>query len=374
VFWRLRIETGKDAEGRRQFSYETVRGDEEAAQRRRFELLHAHEQGSWTRPDKLLLGAFLERWIAERQALGVIGRSSAENYAAVLRATVCSALGGVRLQKVTGAQIQALYAKLLTRERPLSTATVHHIHRVLVSAFKSARKARLIVVNPMEEVEAPRLGKSKPKALDNAAVERLLTAVAGSWMEPLVWVGLGAGLRRGEICGLRWRDVDLEGRRLHVRGQLVRYHDNSLEWHAPKTEAGVRSLSLPAELVDLFRGLRRSAAEHRLRVGLGALDDAYVFTRDGDRPVCPNSLTQGFTALCRGLGLDGFTFHGTRHAHITALLKRVGREGAKAVSQRAGHANITVTLDVYQKVFDGDDRELGDLSSGLLKYPKSTPR
>jgi integrase len=363
--WRLRIENGKDPEGRRQFSYETVRGNEEAAQRRRFELLQAHEQGSWTQPDKLLFGEFLRGWIEQRQALGKISRASAENYAAVLRSTVVSTLGGIRLQQVKGVQIQALYTKLLAT---LAPETVRHIHKILACAFKGARKARLIIVNPIEEVEAPKATARKAKALDDAGVERLLAAVAGDWKEPLVLIGLGAGLRRGEICGLRWKDVDLDGRRLHVRGQLLQYDDGTTEWRAPKTAAGTRVVSIPGELVDLLRGLRRTAAEHRLRAGLGGgLDDAYVFTRDGDRPILPDSLTMSFTALCRGVGLPEFTFHGTRHTHITALLKRVGREGAKAVSKRAGHANVNVTLDVYQAVFESDDRELGDLASGILR-------
>lgn len=376
--WRLRIEGGRGTDGRRQFSYETIHGAKEDVERRRFEILHAHEEGTWAKPDKILFGAFLDRWTAQRFALGVICRTTKESIELLMNRYVKPTLGGKRLQAVAGSDIQALYTDLLTKptalREHLKASVVRLIHQKLVTAFKDARKAKLLKVNPMEEVTPPAPGrKSNPKALDAAGVQSLLAAIAGHWAEPLAVIALGAGLRRGEVCGLRWRDVDLDGRRLHVRGQLVQYYDRTMEWKAPKSEAGTRTISLPAELVDLLRGLRRAAAENRMRAGLGGgLDDAYVFTRDGVEPVKPDTLSDTFAEFCDAHGLPDFTFHGTRHTHATALLKAVGREGAKAVSQRLGHADVMVTLSVYQTVFEADDKQLGDMASGIFGNGKGT--
>lgn len=381
--WRLRIEAGRDAKGARQFSYETLHGTEDDAARRRFEILTDHEAGTWAKPDKILFGAYLDRWLAQRLALGLISRTTKDQREAELAWWVKPTLGGLRLQAVAGTDIQNLYTKLLSepgkRREHLSAATVRNVHATLTRAFKDARKAKLLKVNPMEEVEAPVVGrrKRKPKALDEAGVQTLLAKMAGKWFEPITLVGLGAGLRRGEVCGLRWRDVDMEGRKLHVRGQLVQHKDNSVEWVQTKTEAGERVVSLPAELADMLRALRRAAAEARLKAGLGGkMEDAYVFPRWGlDLPTKPNAVTQAFGNFCDDHGLPDFTFHGTRHTHATALLKRVGKEGAKAVSQRLGHADIRVTLEVYQSVFESDDRELGDMASGIFgsANAKGTP-
>jgi integrase len=370
--WRLRIEGARGMDGKRTFSYETIRGSEDDARRRRFEILKAHEDGSWAKPDKLTLGAFLERYLEQRQALGKICRGSAETYEAMLHANVLPVLGGQRLQRITGAEIQALYTALLTRkDRPLAPASVVLIHRVLKTAFKSARKTRLIVVNPMEEVEAPSEARATEeeitaKALDDAGTERLLREVAGNWKEDVVIVALGAGLRRGELCGLRWRYVDLAARKLLVAGQIVQYRDGTIEYKVPKTRRGRRSLSLPDPVVDVLRRLRAKAAAESMAAGRGSIDDAYVFSPDGVNPLLPNALTASFSRLCDNVGLPEFTFHGTRHTHITGLLKRVGREGAKAVSERVGHASVAFTLDRYQSVFEGDDRNLGDLAAGLF--------
>lgn len=383
--WRLRIETGRSAPtadhpaGERQFSYETVKGVEDDARRRRFEILRAHEEGSFAKPDKMTVAGLLGRpvdkpkdfghWVAQRVALGQISRSSAENYQIMLDAHVIPKLGATRLQKLTAADIQGVYTAMLKAGQ--SRATVRQLHRIVRCAFKAARKTRLIVVDPMDEVEAPRVAKSQPKAIGADDMAKIVEACEGDWKYPIAVVAFGGGFRRGEVLGLRRRDVDLAGARIHVRGQLVEYHDGSNEWMPPKTEAGVRTVAISAELVDLLRGVLRAGLEARMRGGVGGdgLDDAPVFTEDGVAWIRPARLTRGFSKLCDAIGLPAFTFHGTRHTHATMLLQRVGKSGAKAVSQRLGHSDIAVTLRVYQTVLADDDRELSDIM-GTICTPK----
>jgi integrase len=104
--WRLRLEVGKDASGKRLFKYETVKGTREDAERRRFEILHAHEEGSYALTDKITLGAFFARWIETRRALNKIRRSTTENYACIFNTHIAPTLASSRLQSITGADIQ----------------------------------------------------------------------------------------------------------------------------------------------------------------------------------------------------------------------------------------------------------------------------
>jgi hypothetical protein len=173
--WRLRIETGKSAptaehpHGKRLFSYETIRGVKGDARRRRSDILRAHEEGSFALPDKLTVAGFLGRpiaepeefgeWVAQRLALGQIGRSTAENYQTMLDAYVVRKLGAIRLQKLTAHNVQGLYATML---KDGLHSSVVHLHRILRVAFKDARKTRLIVVNIMDEVESPK-GVGRPR-------------------------------------------------------------------------------------------------------------------------------------------------------------------------------------------------------------------
>jgi integrase len=177
------------------------------------------------------------------------------------------------------------------------------------------------------------------------------------------------GLRRGEVCGLRWGDIDLSNAKLTVNGQFVQYADSTVEWVPTKTDAGLRTVSLDADTVEMLRRLRAQLAERRIGAGLGGkLDEDFVFSRPSDGgPVKPSNLGVAVRQYCDRLGFEDFTFHRARHTHLTALLARVGKAGAKAVSQRAGHADLSTTLSIYQTVFEEDDRALAELTSGLFK-------
>jgi integrase len=136
----------------------------------------------------------------------------------------------------------------------------------------------------------------------------------------------------------------------------------------------LRTVSVSSEIVDMLRRLRIEAGRARMALGLGGrLEDAYVLTReDGESPLRPDNISDAFRYHVRKNGLpERFTFHGTRHTHLTVLLRKVGQAGAKAVSERAGHADITTTLRVYQSVFESDDRNLADLSAGIIKGRKT---
>jgi integrase len=369
--WRLRVEMGRGPpteehpNGERLFHYETVRGVEDDARRRRFDIIRTSEEGSFAKPDKLTVAAFLGQWVAQRLALGKIGRSTAENYKGVLDVHAVPTLGSTRLQKLTAPDVQQVYAVMLAAGLHASAV---HLHRVLRVAFKDALKAGLVAVNIMDRVTGPKGVKIVPKATDAEGTAKVLAACEGNWKWPIAVVSFGTGLRLGEVIGLRHKDVDLANAKLYVRGQLIQYRDGTLEWKAPKTAAGARTVAISNELVGVLRDAIRATLEARMKAGLGGagLEEAPVFSRDGLSWIKPRDLSKSFSTLCDRIGLPAFTFHGTRHTHGTALLKRVGPAGAKAVSQRLGHADIRVTLAVYQTVFEEDDRALADLQGPLL--------
>ncbi len=370
--WRLRIETGKDEDGKRLFKYETLHGTEDNARQRRWELLTAHEDGTFTAPEKLTLSAYFATWKKNRQAIKKVGRSTADTYATWFRIYVAPTLGGKRVQKITGAEIQNLYTELMSREGDdaLSVNTVVCVHKMLAKVLRDARKAKIIKTNPMEEVDAPGREKTKPKAIEADKVLPLMVTLEGNWKQPIAYLGFGAGMRRGELCGLRWRYVGLDAAKIEVGAQLVEYRDRSYEWLKPKTEAGFRTVSIDESLVAMLRRLKAEAMRNYLALGMTWTEDAYVFTDDGVLPIRPSKLTKSFSDHCDAHGLPDFTFHGTRHTHLTELLRNVGREGARAVQERAGHADITTTLGTYQAVFESDDRNLAGLAQTLTKGAK----
>ena len=156
--WRLRIESGVGPDGRRLFKYETLRGTLDDVRRRRFAILNEHDQGTFAEPSKLTFGSFFTQWFDTRLALKKITRSTAENYDKMLRYYL-GTIAGRRLQRITAQDIQAIYTAMAKRG-DLSQNTLHHVHAIVAAAFRAARRAKIIKVNVMEEIEAP----AKPAA------------------------------------------------------------------------------------------------------------------------------------------------------------------------------------------------------------------
>jgi integrase len=184
--------------------------------RRRFAILNEHEEGTFAEPTKITFGAFFRQWNETRLALKKITRSTAENYDKMLRYYL-QTIAGQRLQRITAQDIQSIYTGMAKRG-DLSPNTLHHVHAIVGAAFRAARRAKIIKVNVMEEIEAPQKQRAKPRSLTEVQAGKLLASLEGSWMEPAVTLTFATGLRRGEVLGLRWGDVDLDGARLHVRG------------------------------------------------------------------------------------------------------------------------------------------------------------
>lgn len=375
--WRLRIET--KVAGDRHFSYETVHGDRLAAEVRRRELLKEADAGAWSAPDKVLCGAFFLAWAEGKHAKGDIGETTLANYKAMITRYVLPALGGVRVQAVTGRDIERLYLGLL---KQVSQNTVSILHSAVVApAFKYARKQKLITCNPMEEVDAPKHKKTEPKALDPKALGRLLDAIVGHEHEDFIFTALGTGLRRGELCALRWKDVIFNDGTITVNGQIVEIQNTGEETvrkhKAPKTAAAKRVVYMPPEVCDRLRARFAATRQEALAEGAAArIQDRYVF--GGDTPLSPKAMTSVVSRLATKHGvtlLDGraFTPHAARHTYATTMLREVGKEGAKAVSQGLGHAGIEITLKTYQTVFEEDRRRLGEVASNVFKRRKEGP-
>ena len=154
-----------------------------------------------------------------------------------------------------------------------------------------------------------------------------------------VLVAVTTGLRRGGLFGLRWSDLDLDRASLTVNQSL----EGKATFKAPKTKGSRRTITLPALTVEALRAHRAEQGAERLRLGLGKPD--LVFTRADGEPVSMDYVSHTFAELVVGLGLTPITFHGLRHTHISHQL--MDGVHVKIVSERAGHANVSITLSVY---------------------------
>jgi integrase len=198
--------------------------------------------------------------------------------------------------------------------------------------------------------------------LDHARRDRLYAA----WL-----LFATTGMRRGEVAGLRWPDVDLEAGRVSPRRPrvVVNYEVHVSE---PKTAKGRRSMALDPATVAALRQHRARQAEERLAVGPRWHDSGLVFTWPDGRPLHPERFTKWFQQIVRAAGLPRIRLHDVRHSYATAAL--AAGIPAKVVSERLGHATIAITMDTYSHVLPGlDAQAAGTVARLILGDPDQEP-
>ena len=347
--WRIKVDAGRDPlTGKRDTRYVTVHGTKRDAERKLSEVLHQLDQGLYVEPTKLTVPEYLEHWL-ENYARTAVSPASFERYADLLRLHVAPYLRAVPLSKLQPLHIQGVYAKLLTKGRRrgvggLHPQTVRHVHTTFKRALQQAVRWRLLANNPADAVKPPKVERVEVQVLDDDDIKALLDAAEGSYLYAPIMIVLNTGLRRGEVLALRWRDVDLDGGELAVR-QSLEQTKAGLRFKPPKTKKSRRKIMLPAATVELLRQHKLQQMQERLQLGLGRDPLDLVFARHDGEPHNPRTFSKHFSSLAKRAGLDGFTFHGLRHTHITLLLRQ--NVHPKIASERAGHSSVAITLDVY---------------------------
>jgi len=339
--WRIRIET-QDEAGRRKFATETVRGTELDAEARRVEILKDHRAGTLVAVTDEAVQRHWDRWQSKRLALKEITELTADSQKTLMKPFM--ALYGSRLlRSVTPEDVETFY---LARIREVSAGTMTITHHHLKAMFGQAVEAGLLAKNPMKKVTTPKGETDARKPLEKRHIKALLSyAEDKPFLGRMIRLALNTGMRRGEMCALRWSDVDLEAGVIYVSRTVVRVGNCEYE-KKPKTKKSVRSIRIPKALVE------------ELSAVAGKPHEPVLVTKWGDRPTLSHMTAATKDAL-RAIGLDeGYCLHSTRHSHATHLLRE--KLPLKAISERLGHANVEVTLSVYAGVLTGDDQALAD--------------
>ena len=209
----------------------------------------------------------------------------------------------------------------------MSPQSIRHHDRLQNVALKRARALNIIPRNPVEDVSRPTVPDREIQTLNDQQLATLLTAAAGTRLYEPVFMALTTGLRRGEILGLRWSDLDLSRGTVTVQ-QSLEQTKRGLRFKAPKTRKGRHTVTLPGIAVEVLRKHRRRQAEERMALGLGKPET--VFTDINGGPWPPDKLSRQFGNLVRKARIGPITFHGLRHTHITNLLREVSTRRSRA--------------------------------------------
>jgi integrase len=351
--------TVRDAAGKRKRVKRSAR-TKTAARERLAELRKLQEQGVALTSRDSPLSTFLQRWLADSVKPSV-RQKTYEGYESIVRVRVVPRIGGVKLSRVTPAILQELYTEL--SESGLSARSVNHTHRALHRAFETALRWGLIPRNPCDATDPPRPRNAEMKTLTRDEVSTLLTGTATDRDHAIYLVAVTSGLRLGEILGLRWSDIDFEGKRLFVRRTLQRTQ-RQLRFESPKTAKSRRTVMLTPDAIVGLREHRRRQAAERLSLGPAWSDQDLVFPNTIGEPIDPTTVSRRFKAHLATLELPRIRFHDLRHTCATLLLS--AGTHPKIVSEMLGHSTIVLTLDTYSHVIPTMHSEAAETMQSIL--------
>ena len=304
--------------------------------------------GTFVEPSKVTVAEFMARWLAhiETQVQPRTHRAYAEKVRNLI-----PALGGIPLAKLRPEHISDAYSKLLVDGRAdsqggLSPRSVNHCHRVLRQALAQACVWGTVNRNVASLVKPPKVGRIEMRTLDVDQAARLIELARGTPIFIAILFGVWCGMRRGEICALRWRNVDLESGQLSVVASMEEVWGKVRE-KSPKNGKG-RTVAMPPMLVAELRRHRLHQATWLLRLGIRLSDDHHICMREDGEMVLPGSVGRAFRTFLRRHHLPQIRFHDLRHSHATHLL--ASNVHPKIVQERLGHSSIGITLDVYSHV------------------------
>ena len=362
VSWYYMVDIGRDkATGKR--NQEMKRGfrtkkEAESAMRK---VISAFEDGTYVPPSRKTLAQYFEEW-KDDYVTHNVRESTAAEYRRIIDRYIVPHMGHHRIQNLRPHHIQGYVSSMLKSGRVrgtggLSPATVIRHFRVLSTALKHAVDLGILKANPTDRVKSPKVKKFKPQVVTVEMADLIMQQAVGTPWLAAVCLAFYTGIRRSELCGLTWRDIDLEKCCLTVDRARVAVKGGSVVGE-PKSESSRRLISLSTNIEYVLFYHMRGQQKMLQALGIQWTEDCYVFCNDQGKPYSPSSVTHAFKRLASRAGFPNVRLHDSRHAHATTLFR--AKIQPKVVQERMGHSTITVTSDIYIHVLREMDIEAAE--------------
>ena len=360
--WEGRYTAGRDPETGKAI-YKSVLGKTQAEAKAKLKQAIEEAKGlDAAKVGRYTVGQWMEVWF-EHYAKVKVRSSSHQTYRGYIDNHIKPSIGKIPLEKLTSLELQKLYKKLLEggrveriesrkQSKGLSAKTVRKIHQIISSAMKLAQEQKLIASNPAEGCALPRMGHQEMKTLPVEQLHSFLREAKDSGVFELYYLELATGLRRGELLGLKWEDIDLERGDLRVRRQIARINGEVVE--APlKTKNAYRTLPLAEDTVSILLEQKKKVA-----------GSPWVFPSSTGGPISPDSVLHMLHRVLKRAGLPRIRFHDLRHTFATLALQN--GVDVKTVSGMLGHFSAGFTLDTYAHVTTASQRQAAKTMGSVL--------
>lgn len=332
--------------------------------------LHQQQQGILATGPQQKVEQFLPHWLENVHKQSIRSRTY-ERYEEIIRLHLVPGIGHHQLQKLSPEHLQSFYTKKL--EEGLSATTINHFHNVLHKALETAVRWNLIARNVCDLVSPPRRKRYEIQPLSVEQVQQLLAATRDHRLEALFLLALATGMRRGELLGLKWQDINFQSETLQVRRMLTRVPTKVRKPQGatyveaePKTEKGRRNILLPQFVLEALKQHRVLQLEARRAAGVAWQEHDYVFCTSVGTHLHPTrDVLNQLKVLLAKAGLPDIRFHDLRHSSATMLLSMGVHP--KIVQEILGHSQISMTMDTYSHVLPTMQKEAMSKLNELLQ-------
>lgn len=358
------VDLGRDETGNRRRHWSKGFETEGEADVALTELLHSLDQGDTIITSKMPLGKFLnDRWLPIISP--ELSPSTRDNYGAIIRGHIGKdPIALERLDQIDPTKLDAFYVRLRRSggkaKTGLAPKTVANVHALLSSAFTFAVEKDLLTKNPAKRAKRPKADEEPdtPTPWSAKQVRAFLEHVDEDRLVALWWMLATTGMRRSEVLGIGWADVDFDRGSVAITHTVVKGPEGVVRRRQTKTKSSRRRIALDGQTVANLKEHRKRQLEERLAWGEGYTDLGVVFTREDGTLLRPVWVTRRFEVLRSDAKLPRIRLHDIRHTWATLAL--VSGVPMKVVQERLGHSSVTITSDLYSHIVEGLDRDAAE--------------
>ncbi|WP_053955917.1 tyrosine-type recombinase/integrase [Inediibacterium massiliense] len=367
------VSAGTGSGGKRKKYTKTVKvKSDREAEKELVKFVAKVKSSTYIEPSKLTLKSFSEKWLID-YAKPKLAPKTIYEYERLLELRIIPALGHLNLSKIKPIHLVEFYSNLQEegiridgRGKKLSNNTILHYHRFIKNILETAVKWQLISSNPANNVQPPKVKKKEADFYNEEEIKQLITCLENEELKykVAILVTITAGLRLGELMGLKWNNVDFNTNTIEIVQANQYIPKNGVFSKDPKTETSKRIISLPNPVIDILKQYKIEQTEKRLQCGDMWTDTEYILTQWNGLPMHPNTPSTWFSKFLKKHELRKITFHQLRHTSATMLIN--AGLNIKALSARLGHSNTSTTLNIYSHALKSADKVAADRIGDII--------
>lgn len=246
-----------------------------------------------------------------------------------------------------------------------------HIHRLISSMLEKAVKWQILLYNPCRRVEAPKIEKKEAAYLDENQAQELLNCLQKEPLQyrAIITLLLYSGMRRGEVCGLEWSDIDFKNSIIDIRKTSLYLTDRGVFDDTTKTESSKRVIKVPGAVLEILKEHKAEQMKNRFKLGDKWANSNKIFTQWNGKPIHPDTITGWFSKFIKRNNLPPIHLHSLRHTNATLLI--ASGADLRTVSKRLGHSNMTTTSNIYTHAIKSADERAAELLGDILQPIKN---